>query len=212
MKTLFLVAACVLVGGCARNLTGEDHREAAAADMSKAESERAKFDPNATAMAVQARTAPDEILVPPRFYNPSQAHLDMADAKMASAFKHLEAARQLEKYEDAACAGISEAERMSCPLIAPHLDAVEEGTRGVVLHLKTATKAKTLATQMRCHLAFSKANNFERAPCPLYMKGVEIILTREKDIEITSPDANVAGQVRMEARKMFGEPNAVTSR
>jgi hypothetical protein len=213
-KTL-LIAACVLVAGCAhKEMTGEDHRAAAAADLEKSAQEKAKYDPEATAMAITPRSAAltDEPTPPPRFYNPSAAHLVEADRKMKSAFDHLEAARKLEKYEDVACNGISAAERMSCPLIAPHLEKVEEGSRGVVLHLKSPEKAKTLATQMSCHLAFSKANNFEQAPCPLYVKGVAITLVGDRAIEVTSRDPKVAAAVREEARKMFGEPNTVSSR
>jgi hypothetical protein len=212
-KTL-LVAAIALVTGCAhKEMTGEDHRAAAAADMAKAEHERAKYDPNQTALAITPRNNPDDTLTPPRFYNPSAANLAEADQKMKSAFAHLEAARKLEKYEDAACAGISAAERMSCPLIAPHIDKIEEGSKGVVLHLKSPEKAKTLATQMQCHLAFAKANNFNRAPCPLYVKGVAIGLVGDKAIEVVSGDADVAREVRDEARRMFGEPpNTVSTR
>ncbi len=214
-KTL-LLAACVFVSGCAhKEMTGEDHRAAAAADMKKADQEKAKFDPDQTQMAIQPRSSgfTDDPTMPPRFYNPSAAHLVEADRKMDSAFKHLEAARKLEKYEDAACAGISNAERMSCPLIAPHLEKIEEGSRGIVMHLKTAEKAKTLSTQMRCHLAFAQANNFEASPCPLYLKGVSIALVGDKDIEITSSDPKVAAAVRDEARRMFGEPaNTVSAR
>jgi hypothetical protein len=214
-KTL-LIAACVFAAGCAhKEMTGEDHRAAAAADMKKADQEKAQFDPNQTQMAIQPRSAgfTDDPTMPPRFYNPSAAHLIEADRKMDSAFKHLEAARKLEKYEDAACAGISNAERMSCPVISAHLEKIEEGSRGIVIHLKTSEKAKILSTQMRCHLAFAQANNFESSPCPLYLKGVSITLVGDKAIEVTSTDAKVAATVREEARRMFGEPaNTVSAR
>lgn len=203
-------------------MTGEDHRAAAAADLAKAEAEKAKFDPSETRVAITPRTSThaadptgsfaDDPAAPPRVYNPSAAHLAEADRKMESAFKHLEAARKFEKYEDAACAGLTLAQRTSCPLIAPHLENVEEGSRGVVLNVKTAERATTLAGQMQCHLAFSKANNFEAAPCPLYMKGVDIQLTSATTIEITSKDAKVAAQIRQEARRMFGEGDTVSVR
>lgn len=211
MKTLPLLSALVFLASCAHDLTGEEHREAAARDIRKAETERAQFDPGVSAVVVQPRSPFTEDPVVPHFYNPTAAHLMAADERMKSAFQHLEAARKLETYEDAACTGISQAERMSCPLIAPHLEQVEEGTRGIVMHLKTAERAATLAGQMRCHLAFAKANDFDRAPCPLYIKGVQINLVGDRAIEVVSTDANVAAQVRQEARRMFGEtPNTVS--
>lgn len=209
MKTLPLFAALAILTSCAHaELTGEEHRAAAAAEMRKAEKERAEFDPNASAVVVQPRSPFAEDPTVPRFYNPSAEHLIEADERMKSAFKHLEAARKLETYEDASCNGISQAERMSCPLIAPHLEKVEEGSRGVVLHLKTPERAAVLAGQMKCHLAFAKATNFEKVPCPLYIKGVNIGLVGDRTIEVTSTDGKVAAQIREEARRMFGEPAA----
>lgn len=211
-----------MFAGCAhKDMTGEDHRAAAAADMAKAEAERAKFDPNDQRIVVTPRTSThaadptgsfaDDPQPMPRVYNPSAAHLAESDRKMESAYKHLEAARKLEKYEDNACAGLTPAQRTSCPVLAPHLSNVEEGSRGVMLNVKSAERAKTLASQLQCHLAFSKANNFEAAPCPLFMKGVDIQLTSATTIEITSKDSKVAAEIRQEARKMFGE-NTVSTR
>ena len=45
------------------------------------------------------------------------------------------------------------------------------------------------------------------------IKGVEIDLQGTQAISVTSKDDDVAAQVRMEARKMFGEmPNTVSAR
>ena len=202
LLVVFLAAGCAHV-----DLTGDEHRDAAAADIAAAERAKAKFDPEQQRIESSHITAPfkDDPIAPPRFYNPSQAYLSMADQRMASAFKHLDAARRLEHFEDVACSGISEAERTSCPLIAPHVAQIEEGSRGVVLHLKSAERARTLSIQMRCHLAFAKANDFDRTPCPLYVKGVAITLIGPTQIEVASPDPNVAREVREEARRMFGE-------
>lgn len=211
---LLLIAALFTVCSCAHaELTGEEHRAAAANDLRRAEREKARYDPDVTAVQVQPRSPFIEDPTVPRFYNPTAAHLAQADRRMESAYKHLEAARKLEKYEDAACSGVSQAERMSCPLIAPHLQQVEEGKHGVVLHLKSAERAGPLAAQLKCHLAFAQANDFDRTPCPLFIKGVEIDLQGTQAISVTSKDDDVAAQVRMEARKMFGEmPNTVSAR
>ena len=176
-----LVAVLFSLTRCAHTeLTGDEHRKAAAVEIAAAERSTS--------------------------YEPSDANLAEADRKMASAFKHLNAARQLENFQDDACWGISDPERTSCPLLAPHLDRVEERADGVVLHFKSAPTTRTIATQMRCHLAFAMANNFERIPCPLYLKGVAITVVGEQAIAVTSADPSVARTLREEARRMFGEP------
>ncbi|GEM_PF-3504796 len=76
---------------------------------------------------------------------------------------------------------------------------------GVALHLKTLEKARTVSNQMRRHLAWAQANNFDRTPCSLYIKGVKIPLVGDMTIEVTSDDPNIARAVRDEARQMFGE-------
>ena len=189
-NTPFQVAAIFVFASCAHTeMTGDEHRAAAADDMAAA--------------APSTQTT---------FYKPGEANLADADRKMASAFAHLNAARKLERFENDACFGISTPERMSCPLIAPHLDKIEEGIRGVVLHFKSAQTTRTVGIQMRCHLAFAMANNFERTPCPLYLKGVVITLVGDKAIEVTSTDPNVTRAVREAARRMFGEPPNTVSR
>ena len=183
-----LLALFFSLTGCVHaELTGDEHRKTAAVEIAEAE-----------------RSAS---------YEPSDANLAEADRKMASAFRHLNAARMLENFQDDACWGISGPERTSCPLLAPHLDRVEERGDGVVLHFKSAPTTKTIATQMRCHLAFAMANNFERVPCPLNLKGVAITVVGEQAIAVTSADPIVARALREEARRMFGEPlSTVTAR
>lgn len=213
MRCWFL-ASLAVVSACAHaELTGEEHREAAARDLKAAEQERAKFDPGATAVAVDPRGAFADDPAGPRFYNPTADSLDKADRKMQSAFKHLEAARKLEAYQDLACSNLPTAQKTACPLIGPSLVKVEEGSRGVILHFSSVERAKELVEQMRCHLAFAQANDFDRVPCPLYMKGVQIAASGDKAIAVTSADPAVAARVRLEARQLFGQaPDAVSAR
>ena len=218
-KSPWILIGLFAVHGCAHREpapTGDDLRRLAAADLAAAEQARAKYDPEKRAVAVTPRSQ-DLIDAPPvatRVYNPTAVHLAEADRRMQSAFKHLEAARRLETFESAACAGISTAQRIACPLVAPYIESIAEGPRGVVLNIKSAERARMLAIQMACHLAFAQANNFERVPCPLYMKGVAIALTGERAIEVSSMDPQVSAAIREEARLMFGEapPENVSSR
>jgi hypothetical protein len=204
-----LFAAAVFAAvSCAhtREMTAPEHRAEAARHQQVAANEEARFDARETRPTLAARSPFIEEGPGLELYNPSAAHLNEADRQMRAAFEHLQAAQQLEKFEDVACAGISVAERIGCPLLAPHVQSVEEVAQGLVLHLKPTAPAKSLAAQMRCHLAYAMANGFDRAPCPLYVKGVKIALNGERSIDVRSPDARVAGEVRLEARKLFGEP------
>ena len=79
---------------------------------------------------------------------------------------------------------------------------------GVVLHFKSPQKTRTVGIQLRCHLAFAMANNFERTPCPLYLKGVAISVIGQTTIAFTAADPKVANALRAEARRMFGEASA----
>jgi hypothetical protein len=123
------------------------------------------------------------------------------------AFDHLKAANELERSASEACAGINEVEQRACPLLAPHIRRVEEVAQGVRLHLKPQAPAADLAARMRCHLALAQAHGFDRVPCPLFVKGVRISTRSgaDKAIEVFSLDPRVAGEVRLEARQLFGE-------
>jgi len=84
---------------------------------------------------------------------------------------------------------------------------VEELGEGLRLHLKATAPTVRLATQLQCHLAFAQARGFDRAPCPLFVRGVKITVEASA-IDFRSLDAKVASEVRAEGRKMFGAPIA----
>ena len=207
-RSWILSVAVASLGSCAHNepMTGDEHRAAAEVAEHKAALERSQYDPNAEAHVVTPRVPITDIGVDSmRAYNPTQEHLVEADRQMKIAFQHLQNAGKLEASEDAACVGIPGAERVSCPVMAPFIEEVSESREGVTLQLKPAAPALRLVSQMRCHLAFAKATDFDRVPCPLYIKGVTINLREGRMIDIFSPDAKVAADVRREARRMFGE-------
>lgn len=175
------LAVLLLAAGCSHvELTGDEHRKAAA---------------DARASATKAES-----------YEPTAKQKAEADRQMALSFRHLRAARGLEGFEDDACFGLAEPVRVSCPVLAPHLESVEELANGVALHFEDAHVARTVGIQMRCHLAYAMANNFERAPCPLYLKGVQIQIGSEREIVVGSRDAEIAREVKAAARRMFGGP------
>lgn len=209
-RTLLVALIACIGSNCAHTrpeqMTAAEHREEATRHEAEAAQEQAQFDPAQTHEHLAPRTPLAEPGVGLVLYNPTAGHLAEADRQMRAAFEHLKSARQLEKFEDVACTGISVAERTSCPLLAPQLESVEEIAQGLALHLKPTAPAKTLAIQMGCHLAYANANGFDRAPCPLYVRGIRISLKGTRTIELRSLDPTVAREVRLEARRMFGEP------
>lgn len=208
MKLKILFCLPWLLGGCAHDLTASEHRAEAARHQEIADAQRAQPDRTDNLYAAGPRSPFSDEAATLRPYNPSAARINEADRQMRESFEHLQAAQQLEKFEDAACAGISAAERIGCPLLAPHTSWVEETGEGLRVHLKPDAPAQRLAAQLQCHLAFSQARGFDRAPCPLYVKGVKITL-EDNAIDFRSANAQVASQVRLEGRKLFGEPNTI---
>lgn len=199
----------VLLAGCAhtapQEMTASEHRAEADRHQREAEEQReaSKDTPVFYGNAPRSPFSDESPTLKP--YNPTAARLDEADRQMQKAWEHLKAAQALEAFEAKACEGISVAERTACPLLAPHTAWVEEIAQGLTLHLKPQAPKQRLVTQLQCHLAYAQANGFDRAPCPLYVKGVAITLVGDA-IDFRSPDARVAGEVRREGRKLFGEP------
>ena len=169
------------------------------------EQEKATDDANATAETIPPHAPYKGEPVVLQAYNPTDVHLAEADRQMREAFEFQQASERLAKYEDAACNGISKELRTACPVVAPHVDRIQERVEGVTLHLKPGAPAKALVAQMRCHFAFAEATRFDRVPCPLYIKGVKIELRGSDEIDVFSSDPEVAAQVRRQARRMFGE-------
>jgi hypothetical protein len=205
------LAACAHTGPDA--LTADEHRAEAVKHQTASAEHRDQYQPDATARTLAPRTPfSDDGSNAPQFYNPTAHHLTEADLQMQAAFSHLKAAEALDKFENQACAGLSAPERSACPLLNPHVVKVEETAQGVKLHLRAEAPVARLAGQLKCHLAWAKAKGFERTPCPLYVRGVAIDAREGAVIEVHSSDPAVAGQVRKEARLMFGVPTEVSAR
>ena len=202
--------ATLVLSACAhtseKQLTASEHRAEAARHQAEAARQEAQFDPKQTRERLEPRTPFAEPGYGLETYNPTAEHLNEADRHMLRSFEHLKAAQKLEKFEDAACVGMTVAERSACPVLAPHLTQVEEIAQGLRLHLKPDAPAKMITSQMICHLAYANAEGFEKAPCPLYVKGIQIKSGGERIIELRSTDPAVAAEVRKQARMMFGAP------
>ena len=116
---------------------------------------------------------------------------------------HAASVAELERFEDAACRGLSRAARAACPFVQPVvLKAIPRGIRIQV----QPDDAAEIAARMRCHLAYAKARGFRHVTeCPLYLPSVEIELTEQRDaIEVTSIDPEVAGELIVRATESYG--------
>ena len=91
----------------------------------------------------------------------------------AHAQAHESAARQLEAFEDDACASINPGQRDGCPLMGP-VSGVTEIPTGLRITLAHPEMAPTVIARMRCHLAFARTRHFEVPSCPLYIRGLDI--------------------------------------
>lgn len=216
--TNHLLALTLLTVSCthvrAKDETVAEHQNEAAIHQGRAREERAKFDPT------EARR------VPPRSpmmgaeigagafeesYNPTSSHLAAADREMREANAHLAAAKTLTTFENEACAGLSEGERSSCPLLASSVSRVQSTKRGFVMTLKPGVDPKQTYQLLSCHLAYAVASGFDRPSCPLFLKGTTLARVGDDGIGFVGDTDAVAVALRSSARRVFTGYQAVAS-
>jgi hypothetical protein len=117
--------------------------------------------------------------------------------------RHGASLRDFERFEDQACVDLSRTARAACPLVDALTLKVIPG--GIRIHVDPS-RADEIVARMRCHMAFSRARGFPReAECPLYLRGVEIALSSERDaVEITSGDPEITHQLVDSAVALYG--------
>lgn len=184
-------------------MTAAEHRQEAALHESAAERAREKFDPTATAVSPSP---------PPTFndpgdwswsYNPTTQHLAQADDEMREAAAHLRAAKELERFEDKACAGVSVEQRTSCPLLASWVTTIDETKTGLLLHLKPGISADSTARVLNCHLSYAYAKGFDRPSCPLFVKGLTITTKENTKVEFVGESPEAISAMKQQARRVF---------
>ena len=192
-------------------MSAEAHREEAARHQRAALEEASKYDPSARATSFEKMSPLQNDGAPfLREYNPTADHLKAAELQRRHAEAHSAAAAALERFEDAACGPIAPESRSACPLLTPYVSRVEETPHGVKLTLKTGADGDQLASRMRCHLAFARAEGYpeeEAESCPLYRRGVTITKPGPMLIELSATQARTAQQLRADARALFGAPD-----
>jgi hypothetical protein len=180
MRTLLLVVFTLV--GCvhvkAEDETVKEHLAAARLHDLRANEERAQYDPQQSRLRATPLGRLANEVGPPigvmESYNPTEAHAILADQELRKANEHVAAAKKLEVFEAKACAGVSAADRSSCPLLASSVTRVEATNEGFTLMLKPNVDAEQVFRRLRCHLAFAIASGFDAPSCPLFLKGTEL--------------------------------------
>jgi hypothetical protein len=186
-------------------MTAAEHRNEAVLHQRAAEERRQE------AAAANPRAVPSPVFNPGYEWNayvyaPASQHMVAADREMQQAADHLRAARALENFEDKRCASIPKAERAACPLLASSVSEVAEVENGVRLLFKPSVDVVDTYRRLDCHLAYSMAQGFVRPSCPLFVKGMNVALSNDKQpafIEMASKDGKVANELKEQARKIF---------
>ncbi|MBL8951651.1 MAG: hypothetical protein JNK82_12795 [Myxococcaceae bacterium] len=195
-----------------RELTAQEHRIKADEHEARADAEARKFDPSQTREAVARSpfadvggSLPDGTM---KAYNPTSQHLQAADREMRAAANHDKAAAKLEAFEDAACEQIPSRMRASCPLLASQVSLVQNDKKGVLLTIKDGSDAKDIEQMLQCHLAFARANGFDRPTCPLFVKGMTIRMVAPKVLALEGNTPEIARQLQAQAHRIFTGPTA----
>jgi hypothetical protein len=136
-------------------------------------------------------------------WNPTAQHLEAAAANHRKAEEHLQAAAQLEKFENAACRGLTWPQREACPLFIGQVERIDESSSGITLHFRGDIDPKTIFAQMQCHLAFAKARGFDQPSCPLYVNGVSISMSGDKAVVFTGSTPQAVRTLHQQARILF---------
>jgi hypothetical protein len=182
----------------------EGHRAQAQYEHAAADQEASRYDPTATRLDpafVSDPWGPGHSAQP--FINPTEPRLAASERRRLHARAHERAAEQLEQFEATECRGVPARERAACPLLAPVV-AIRDFPEGVRVELAPSASIVRVVTDMRCHYAFARARGFgeEAAECPLYIRGIEIDLSRDgQAIEVRGRTRELAAEIQKRVRQ-----------
>jgi len=125
-------------------------------------------------------------------YNPTEGHLRRGTELERAARQHREAARVLERFEEAQCKSFPPETRVLCPILGP-LEIATDIPGGTRIRLEKDTDVNATIAHMRCHMAFARARGWkDMETCPLYMKGLKVHRvgrSRSIDLTVDRPEA-----------------------
>lgn len=195
-----LGAGCGAMGGSEHGaMSAGAHRNESDSHAREAREHRDAYDPDARIpsyepfRASRSRFPNGDFYWPSGAYNPSERHLGHAREHEQHAMEHLAAARELDAFEEGACAAFPAETRSACPL-AGHVEAVEPVRAGARVRLDADIDMNAAMAHMRCHVAFARSRAPRLDSCPLYLPGVRVErVGGSREVELTvSDDAEVA--------------------
>jgi hypothetical protein len=184
-------------------MSAKEHLAEAQAHQTAADRERELYTP------MEARRLPAVVPRPETpegwnfNWNPSAQHLERADREMLRAAEHSAAASALKTFEDQACASIEKEQRAACPLFASAVKTVSSTSTGIRLLLTPSASAADIYQRLSCHLAFARANGFDKPSCPLFVKGAQLRRASDNVIEFWSDVPSVAQALQAQAHRIF---------
>ena len=183
-----VLPACSSPGVQVQAATEDDHTMRAAPERQAAAVDRDKYEMQAAHLTQEGwdgPVGPDGPRGALVLINANAPHLLDAQAHERAALAHEQAAGELAKFEEAACQGISPAERQSCPTLLS--DAVSPLENGICIHVGPRRAAGVLA-YLRCHLAFARVHGYGEATlCAFAVADVTAQATADfKGVELTS--------------------------
>jgi hypothetical protein len=197
--TLAASASVFVLTGCSRGVRPDDmsaaaHRQEASKERVAADEHRRQYDPHAVATMPPSRAEPAPVVVAG---NPTEVHLQAANAHERHAREHEQAAAELDAFEASECAEVEHSHRAACPVLIG-VKQVVDIKGGVRVELRHAADVPEMLGRMRCHLAFARTRGYERAAdCPLYVRGVDIRAAADgKAIEITGATRALIDEIR----------------
>lgn len=186
-------------------MTGPEHLSEAAEHKARSGERQRDYDP-AAAQPLPARSPFSDKGASFDWYNPTADSLSASDRELRAANAHLEAARELSRFEDQACAGIPPAERGACPLLASWVSRVRHTERGVELELKPEVNARATFGLLNCHLAYDLARGFEKRSCPLFVKGLELEWDGARVVTFGAKSQELRDALHATSRRLFKLP------
>ena len=135
-------------------------------------------------------------------HSPVDRHSAEVEKHKTHARQHEATAAKLGHFEQAECKDVPPSTRVTCPLLGPAED-IRDIEGGVVIRFAPSIRADAVVAQMKCHLAYARAQGYRDAPsCPLYVAGLSVRLgAAPSTVEITVSERERVGELRRSAHE-----------
>lgn len=197
---LFLTS-CATPGAQPDDMSASAHKAEARREEAEAKAHEAQFNPTAVTWHTRFESDTDAYdVLPEYYYNPTEGHLARAERHLAHAKAHREAALELESFLREECVGFKVKTRAQCPLLGG-VESMIEIDGGVRFVVSAGVDPDGLVAHMKCHFAVGRAAAYEAmSGCPLYLKDLFISRVGDRDVELTSTNAEVVPLLRERMR------------